>query len=215
MPSSPACLVHAPLSSVSAPPTRSALRHGGDSAPLTACDARGRRPSNAGTCCPTRMTCVALRGTAHACGCLSRRNAHWGGLPGGPHCGQAPLQGAAQPVICGQDTVECLPKAQARVTVQPDPLLGRACVEGAAAVRDRHPRRPRRGTVWLDHGAHTWAFLLGSPTCLVHQGLCAARDRQSGDRGVLLLQRVHGPEVSSCHRAARHAAGAHGARSAA
>jgi hypothetical protein len=59
MPSSPACLVHAPLSSVSAPPTWSALRHGGDSEPLTACDARDRRTSKAGTCCPTRMTCVA------------------------------------------------------------------------------------------------------------------------------------------------------------
>jgi len=63
-----------------------------------------------------------------------------GGIPGSTRLGQAPLQRAEQPVIFGQDTFECLPKEKELVTVQPDPLTGRAFVYDEAAVRDRHQR---------------------------------------------------------------------------
>src|SRR6266566_83600 len=72
--------------------------------------------------------------------------------------------------------------------------------------------RTTREAVLLDKGEHTLAFRLGRPTCLFHQGLLTARERQSGDIFCLLLQRFHRHDISFCRRAASPAAGANGSR---
>jgi hypothetical protein len=84
-------------------------------------------------------------------------------------------------IVCPY-TFECLPNAQARVTVQSDALTGRAWVYDDAAGRDRQQRRTTHGTVLLDSGEHTLSFLLSSlATCLFHQDLLTAHDLPSGE----------------------------------